>query len=389
MKIGILTLTITVKRYNYGNMLQAYALCKTLGNRGNFVEQINYNYTYRKFSSKFRCAFLKLFSCISHPELLVRYILKVIRLCFVQETDLKYVECDKVRDKGFERFLENIPISKDEFSIYNIGDCVDRYDTFVVGSDQVWTGINATFGLDFVPSTKKRISYAASCARTVLRPEDVDGFKKYLPKFDAISVREQDSVALLQPYAGKNKIEWVLDPTMLLTREDWDEICPKQLVEGKYMFCYFLGPDKNMRDVAQKYAKAHDLKLVTLPHLTGKILADVGFGDEQLYDISPADFLSLIKYADCVFTDSFHGSVISLLYHKQFYTFSRLNMPHMDNRMTSLLSMFDAEERFLNIAERMTVEYVEQLQDLDYSQEFPKFEEMKKSSVEFLEKALR
>ncbi|MCQ2381368.1 MAG: polysaccharide pyruvyl transferase family protein [Acidaminococcaceae bacterium] len=131
------------------------------------------------------------------------------------------------------------------------------------------------------------------------------------------------------------------------------------------------------------------MQLVTLPHLTGKILADIDFGDEQLYDVSPSDFLSLIKYAECVFTDSFHGSVISLLYHKQFYTFSRLNMPHMDNRMISLLGMFDAEARFLNTAERMTLGYVEQLQDFDYSQKFSKFEEMKKTSMEFLEKSLR
>ena len=127
------------------------------------------------------------------------------------------------------------------------------------------------------------------------------------------------------------------------------------------------------------------MKLVTIPYLVlNNRVADKGFGDIQVSNISPDQLLSLIKHADYVFTDSFHATVFSGLFQKQYFVFGRSGFPAMGSRIDSLTKIYASEERFCNTAERASIEYISTLEDIDYTRELPMFEAMKQQSEEFL-----
>ena len=171
-------------------------------------------------------------------------------------------------------------------------------------------------------------------------------FKKALEGYQAISVREKSSVQLLNPLTSM-EVQWVLDPTLLLSRNDWDRVCSERLIDEKYLFCYFLGANKKARSLAQKMAKQKNLKLVTIAYASGVIqLIDKKFGDERLFDVSPQQFISLIKNAEYVFTDSFHAVVFSFLYQKQYFVFNRSQKCEMSARITDITNLFHTPERF-------------------------------------------
>jgi len=392
-------LSFYYKNRNYGGMLQAYALCKTLTMLGIQSEQICYApyISVRGWLQRVKrfCYYLM------HPDELLERI-KIFNKNRDKQKQQKLLAGKyeyilpkiQIRESIFDKFADEcVPHSQQVYS-GNIVDCIDKYNAFVVGSDQVWTWIYPAYVLDFVPDDKIKISYAASCAKTELNEYEKNLFRRHLPRFNAISVREENTVRLLQQYAGGKRIEWVLDPTLLLDKEDWDEICHDRLVKDKYVFCYFLGSDKRMRDIAIEYSNKHNMKLVTLPHLHGCIEAnDIDFGDEQLYEVGPREFVTLIKHADTVFTDSFHGTVFSLIYQKQFYTFSRIEQNNksgndMNNRLDTLVSLFGIDEHVLITDDEFSILVVEKSKPIDYSQPFPKFEEMREKSLKFLRENL-
>ena len=182
----------------------------------------------------------------------------------------------------------------------------------------------------------------------------------------------------------------MLDPTLLLSREEWDEVCSDRKIDRDYVFCYFLGENKKERKIAKEFAKKHNLKLVTIPHAAGGInLVDRKFGDEKIYDASPQDFISLIKNAKYVFTDSFHAVVFSNIYQKQYFVFNRNKSGQMSSRITDITELFNQTERFCAGKDKENLTYVESLVDIDYSLPNDKFEELKKKSLEFLDRNLK
>lgn len=383
-RVGIITHYYGSK--NYGGNLQAYALCKLIQNEEYIVEQISYN-MYNQTSNRNRIERLRILKL----KELVAKIFCHFRLSICNK--IQRMQDHKIRthfvkrSKALHLFNRNsIPHSERVYNNDNIIDCINDYDVFITGSDQVWNPlwVNAVFFLDFVPSNKFKMSYAASISQNDLTPEQIKIFKQSLSDYDAVSVREENAVRLLQEISPV-AVEWVLDPTLLLSSEQWDEICAKQIVFKKYMFCYYLGDNTNQRKIAEQFAKNHGLIIVTLPHLAGQYCkCDAEFGDEQLYDISPEQFISLIKYAEYVFTDSFHATVFSIIYKKQYCVFTKSEQVSMDSRIYSLTSLFDGECHFCDTPEKLNVQYIEGLSDLDYTKPFVKFEEMKLKSIGFL-----
>ena len=317
MKVGIIT-TISD---NYGNRLQNYALQEVLTEIGNTVETLN-----NPWNDKDNY----------YREKVIASIKKVI--FYIASKPVRYER--KIRFEQFNR--KNIIFSK--FWLNKESDkekAANFYDIFICGSDQVWNSeakeITGKYFANFADENK-RASYAASFGIERVISDRKREFSNYLSGMKYISVREQLGVNIVKELTG-NKVSCHLDPTLLLSAEKWDEIVSKEFVsENKYIFCYFLGkPSKLLLNEIEKYRKNKDMKVFTICNELNSMHNNVG----------PDYFLSLIKNAEFVLTDSFHGTVFSIIYNKPFYTFTRNGVKEsMDSRVTSLLKLLKLEDRF-------------------------------------------
>ncbi|MCD8189807.1 MAG: polysaccharide pyruvyl transferase family protein [Clostridiales bacterium] len=218
----------------------------------------------------------------------------------------------------------------------------ERYDSFLCGSDQLWLPSNLGshfYTLEFAPADKPKIAYATSFGVS-----SVPWFQKkrtahYLRRFQALSTRELAGKAIVEELTGRTA-EVVCDPTLLFSSAEWAQIVPERsVVEGPYVFCYFLGTNEAHRKAAEALRAQTGLRLVTCPHLDHFVAYDQTFGDLPLFDVDAADFVNLIRHAEYVLTDSFHGSVFSILHHKRFLTFERFR-PGANARNTRIDSLF-------------------------------------------------
>lgn len=391
-KIAILT--HYYKNLNYGGTLQAYALCKaTEKNLHIRVEQVSYpdledriRFQYslnKKAENCFRGIYNAVYKKLSLFQRRVKN--KYYHLKYKNAVDLN------IRIKNFKNFSETIiPHSDKVYTSENITEILAQYDAFITGSDQVWNTnwYTPVFFLDFVPSDKIKISYAASISKDSLTDKEKEIFKKSLADFKAVSVREEQAVDLIKDLSPVKPVV-TLDPTLLLDASDWDKVCAPRVVEDDYIFCYFLGDNPKERKIAKKFAKEKGLKLVSVP-LTGvKVYSDLKFGDVILPAASPEEFISLIKHASYVFTDSFHAVVFSQIYKRQYFVFNRDSKGSMNSRIINITNLFNTQERFCNGSEKETLQYVRSLQEIDFSRPNPKFDEIKEFSINFLKENLK
>lgn len=374
--IGIIT--FYYKSTNYGGILQSYALEAFLIQNGyKETEQICYKPLYpTKLNKLFNLK--KVIGYISN---------KLSHRKFKSE----YAKSLLGKQESFKDFTEGV--IKHSVCVYNaenIEDAVKEYDFFIVGSDQVWNIDNYDFvyRLDFVPGNITKIAYAAGISNGRLTKRQKEIFRNSLNSFTAVSVRERQAVSLLQPLTDKT-IEWVVDPTLLLTDNQWDEVCSQRKIQENYVFCYFLGsPLIEIRDIVD-FAKKNGFKMVNFPYACGTSSHITDFGDYRVYDASPQDFLSYIKHAEYVFTDSFHASVFSHIYKRNFFVFNRKGFKAMNDRIYSLTELFDTGDRFCDSKEKCSLGYIESLPPINYDREFPKFEAMKEKSINFLKDNLK
>lgn len=388
MKIGIVT--HYYKSKNYGGNLQAYALTAYLNTLGYQAEQICYDstkYAPRKSPLQKILKLGPLGVLRGVREKIINNRNAKLFLLENQKYDLK-----NQQEKAFSHFNSAvIPNGKTVYTDETIGKCASDYDAFITGSDQVWNLVwyRPAYYLQFVPSDKPKISYAASMAMSSLNQKQKKLVTGLLSDYTAISVREDKAVELLTPLV-KEEPKLVLDPTLLLSAEQWDEICAPCMIEEPYVLCYFLGDNKKERELAEEFAQKKGLKLITMPHACGVRAADVDFpkNGEKLFDVTPERFISLIKHANYVFTDSFHATVFSYLYKKQFFVFHRSKRKEMSSRIDSIIEMFGATDHFCKEKHQETVSYLETVADIDYSHPNPEFNMLKEVSVEFLKKAL-
>ncbi|MGN0150695.1 MAG: polysaccharide pyruvyl transferase family protein [Clostridia bacterium] len=374
-KTGIISLYHQNK--NYGGLLQAYALTAFLKKLGFDAEQISFKKDIiAEDHLTLEILFRKLRRKLSEP----------VKKAFAKDI---YNNISS-RIAMFKEFEKSIPHSPDVYTRENIIDCIYNYDAFITGSDQVWNlaWYNPEYFLNFVPSDKRKISYAASMPSSQIPQSRKNTVYNHLIRFDAISVREKETVQAINKLLNSNTAKHVLDPTLLLERNDWDKICGNRKISDKYIFCYFLGRNRKMRKTASAFAKKMNLKIVTLPHLCDICFSDLNFGDEQIYDLSPNDFISLIKNAEYVITDSFHAAVFSNIYQVKHFVFSRTDLGSMDSRITNLLELFDEKERFCFDKKRADMKYLIDLKDRQLNNHHPLLDKAKMLSVEFLQENL-
>ncbi len=361
-RVGICTMYYN--NPNYGAVLQAYALNKVVTEMGYDSEMISF-----------------------YQGTEIRHFLSRIKR-EIKKNDSFYNQI-LLRFEAVRSFSETIPHSKLYYP-NTLHRANERYDTFIVGSDQVWNPdwINAYYALDFVIPPKNTIAYAASLGRISLNDEQREKLRGAVERTKHISVREEDSIPALSTITRK-KVECVLDPTMLLTKKEWDSICMERMYQGDYMFCYFLGNNENLRKTATAYAHRRGMKIVSFPFLNCQYReVDDNFGDIRLYDVSPRGFLSLIKNASFVMTDSFHGAVFSHIFDREFAVSSDIRN-EMGCRIRSLTELFGTGDRYYSDHEQLTLKKLINMEEKPIKLEYDHFERMRHKSLSFLSEALR
>ena len=330
---------------NYGNRLQAMALNQYLVKE---FPEYTVEYLYFNFWDRFLITKAK-----TIPEKVLGYAKSVQNRLYrlthcAPGIDKRRALCDLFSEKY-------MTLAQEAYSWDKLQD--KDFDVIIVGSDVVWAQGEGKVGrlrfLDF--DTKKsfdRISYAASFGRDWIPNENVKEIKRCLSKFKAISVRENSSVQFLGKYNVNAK--HTVDPTLLLGKEEWKK-CERQPLGERvpersgYVFAYLLGTDHKLRDNITKWAKSHNLTLITIPYVSGeKNSTDAKFGDVRISDCSPENWLWLINHADYVITDSFHGCVFSTIFEKKFAVMERVGKININNRMIDFLSMIEQNNKILS-----------------------------------------
>lgn len=353
-KIGILTIN---DNDNYGNRLQNYAVQSFLINNNCKVETIINTTRRYKNTSEFKT---------------------IIK-------NIKYkIKCElNPRKKYFRLFNKNIIFSSKKINYKKIPvNLNNKYDYFITGSDQVWNPNLKRFSeIDFLKfaDKKKRISFSASIGVSELTDVQKKIIKKNIADFKNISVREQSAKEIIEKLTGRNDVEVLIDPTMLLTSEEWDRVSkkPQQLNEfkqEKYILNYFLGKlSESRKQIIEKIAKENNCAVINILDK-----------NDPFNKTGPSEFLYLEKNAFLICTDSFHSCVFSILYNRPFIVFNRdENVVSMNTRIDTLLSKFKLEDRRFN-GKNITKENLNH----DYTEAYKILEKERKKSEEFLKKAL-
>jgi len=259
----------------------------------------------------------------------------------------------------FKKFIkENIVLSTPCYDKEDVETVSKSCVVLVCGSDQIWNPVwfDPMYGLDFGSQNQKRIAYAPS---GVAMEDDVSIQKyiemvKHINHIDFVSVRESKSVEILKKYTDKALVA-VLDPIFLLEKEEWDKIASKRLIDEPYIFCYVMGSIRSyklvLKAIKQKY-NAKKIVLIPSNLIESKLNSALSFTKA-----GPAEFVSLIKYAEAVCTDSFHGTAMSIKYEKQFYTLKRAHKgtESVTNylRIDNILNKMCINERCVNSAKEV------------------------------------
>lgn len=306
MNIAILTHPLGA---NYGGILQAYALSQYLTNHGHDVIVLNRQSELPWFKSKVR----DLLMLLRHP----RY--NNPRYLFLKEFVKKHINYSKPLSStsALTKFL-----------------CDNRIDTVIVGSDQVWRrsfamGYSFNYFLDFVPDGLLKYSYAASFGLSEWDYSETETItiKRLLARFNGVSVRELDGQELCVKNLGISP-EHVLDPTLLLDASTYERIASKPLTDKPYVFVYWLGSETEKQNAILSCCPA-GIEIIDLSLKTSDKL------------VSIEDWLSYIRHAERVITDSFHGCVFSILFKKQFCI--RENNSGGNGRLISLFKMLNID----------------------------------------------
>jgi hypothetical protein len=339
-------------QHNYGSQLQALAtqmICDKLGWPNETIcidglkPEIN-KAKYKYFISR----------CLDIHT--IKDKMATVRKIFAKKTNSEYAKNLQLRDDMFNQFAnERFKLTQKYNSKQELGNHATDYSAFIVGSDQLWLPSNISanyYTLNFVPNGigVRKVAYATSFGVSQLPKKQARMAQEFLPRLDSIMVREVSGQKLVKKLINKD-VPIVCDPTLLFSAEEWDKVLPQmRRIKEPYILCYLLGNNPNQRVWAKDLAKKTGYKIVQLPNLDEYIKSDEGFADYPLYDVNPLDFVALIRDAQFILTDSFHCTVFSTLYKKDFFCFRRYKddgTVSTNGRLYSLLSSIGLSERML------------------------------------------
>lgn len=365
-------------------MLQAYALQRFLDNHQILNETVCVNGFAKELKKRKLKYFIKNFFSFE----IIKNKWGFVVLAFHKLWNKKLKKNIEIRNVKFKQFEKTFfHLSPQYNSFRELSKAMKNYDAVLVGSDQLWLPSNIEadyYTLNFVPDHILKIAYATSFGVEDLPLTQRKSAEIFLSRIDYISVRERSGQKLVKKITGRN-IPVVCDPTLLLSGEEWSAIYgKKRIVKGKYIFCYFLGKNPEALDFVKQLKKFTKLKIVALQQIDCYIANAENNADEVLYEVDPLDFVSLVANAEYVCTDSFHGTVFSILNEKIFFTFRRF-IKHTNvstnHRLDSLLDILGLKDRI--IENRTSVlQVLERV--IDYPKVNMKLEEFRADSINFL-----
>jgi hypothetical protein len=344
-------LAVVVYKKNYGSMLQSYATQAVVAKLGFCPEIIRiepFSRAIRIGKAKF---FLNRFKSREERQYLFNMLATEIR----KSAPTRFAADVKKRNRKYRDFSRQVFSFSPPYS--SVAEVIERcraYEAVVVGSDQLWRPSNIEgdfFTLGFVPEGIKRIAYATSFGVAQLPSDQYAKVGKFLGRFEYVSVREEAGKYLVKKASGRD-VPVVCDPSMLLDASEWLEVeKDSALADRSYILCYFLGDNPEFRMFARRLAAFTGLKVVGLLHGATYIPGDDSFPDEAMYDVGPSEFLGLVRNAAFVCTDSFHGTVFSILFEKRFFCFRRFvdsSELSTNDRLNTLLRWSGLEGRLLS-----------------------------------------
>ncbi len=371
-KVGIVTLHRVL---NFGSVLQAYCTCailRRLGYEPIVIDYMEPRYTIKGAIDSLRRDF---FSNRSGLKSWVVFSLKVLSFLFVHRKFSSFVN-------------EKLPISPISYtSMRELLENPPEADIFLTGSDQVWNseyngGVDRAHFLDFAPDGQGRIAYAASFGKDKLKVSEVDETRELLRKYSSIGVRESSGVEIIMGL-GIEPVQHVLDPTLLLSREEWGKLFAIQRpVKDPYLLVYSVerSIDDLVSNVAREIGDRLGLKVIFLT--VAAPLRSMARCDKQCSYSTVQDFLDYFYHADFVVASSFHGTAFSINFNRPFVS---VLPPRYGARPRSLLKLVGLDARIVE----KEADVSKQWSEIDFSMVNNVLAGERKKSIAFLESSLR
>lgn len=353
------TITVTLHRaYNYGAVLQAYALQKVQESLGYDNKLLNY---YEKPS-----LFVKCFS--KNPVRFVKNMVMNIIILFHLPKVKKFAS-------QFDDFRKNHLIETKRYeSIGQIQANPPVADCYITGSDQVWNfdrKFNVFRFLEFGDEAIAKYSYAASLSCYSFSWKEKSYIKERLKRFEKISVRENTISDYINSFT-EIKCQRNLDPVFLLDKEEWERFAKKPRIEEPYILCYAVIGNKELQNIINQIKKTTHLPVVLLQTTAIRQIK----ADMYIFDADPQEFLGLIQKAEFIVTTSFHGTALSIIFEKNFHTVIK---SVLSERMTDLLNLLQLSNRVIGNASELSID------PIDYSQARNIMAAEKKIAIAYLE----
>lgn len=349
MRIGILTFHCA---YNYGAVLQCYALQEFLTQRGHDVRVIDYRP--KAITDAYKWC---------KKEKFIR------KNLYAAAKELILLPWKKKRNEMFQNFINS------KLNLVPVETITKKpFDVIIVGSDQVWN-FNLTNGFDDYywgnfphPKSTFIISYAASMQDSWPNEMSIR-IKRNLGNFSQISVRETSLATKLKEVSGGRNIYQVVDPTLLLNREDWDALAKVPQVAKPYLLLFQVETQNEKAErIAKEMAKRKNLPIVRLSTLVSWKTS------HMVMSTSPEEFVGLFKNASFVVCSSFHGTVFSLIFNRPFVSV-RMGVGK-DNRVDNLLCQLGLSEHFVDVLNTDS--------DYTYNSVSEGLEALKENSVDYI-----
>lgn len=361
---------ITLQRVpNYGSVLQAYATSKIIESLGYDVEFINY--MPKRMTIVGMLINLKNKNKVLKKSILIRTIVRMIMLP-------SYL----IRFKTFNKFTKaRLKMTSEIYHSFDeLKKNIPKADIYLTGSDQVWNSdwngeIDKSLFLDFVPDNTECISFASSFGKSKLDDNEKKETKKLLKKYKKLSVRELSGKEILKKLGFNAEV--VLDPTLLLNFQDWNKLASKKYNKKNYIFVYNLNRNKNIDFYARILSKKMKLPIYNISYTLHEFYKT----GKNKCSIPVEDFLSLVKNATYVITDSFHATAFSINFNVDFM----IILPQkFSSRLESILDILDLKDRI--VTDKTNLSLADK--KIDYKKVNQKLEKERERSLNWLKKAL-
>ncbi|MDO4967208.1 MAG: polysaccharide pyruvyl transferase family protein [Candidatus Saccharibacteria bacterium] len=369
-KVGIITFH---RSHNCGSILESFAMQKIVSKLGYSAELINFSSNgqrdmYRVFSKQ-------------------RKIKKIIKNIIV----LPLFRTIRRHYNNYADFIKkHLKVSSGDYKTESdLKNIKDNYDIFLAGSDQIWNITIPDYDISyFLPFTeKKKIAYAPSFgAKNILdNSASPEIYCDLLKKFNYLSVRENNGKKWIYDMTGIS-VPVVLDPTLLIGREEYDKLERDSGIKGKYIFYYSPQYKKDINKFVKRVSKKYKMPVIVWNSKEYIIKGLYRYGFKMAYEQDPGIYLNLIKHAELVITTSFHGSIFSSIYRKKFWVMKNGGMYGDDDRVLTLLDELKLSDRLIEPTFDESCDYMER--EIDYSSYKTALIKHKKESIDFLEEAL-